>query len=150
MKARLSVLFFAAAALLLPIGTAAAAPTLPVSFEGDAVLGIAVLSNKTAIVLTATDGTATVGRNSQNMNQGHLETVDLLTQAKTSAVCMVVSVATDCTQANLICGVDVDHLSDAHQAIGAIPNSSFKGSLDGVNVVAGFIMLKCQGPVTAR
>ena len=138
MKASLPVVFLVAAALLVPVGGATAGP---VTVSADLVIGVARLSNQTSIILHARNSTVQVGQRIPPVvhSGGSLRTFDSATNTQTQEACTINTISATCDQVNLLCGPTLV----PHQAIAAIPNTTFNGSFDGFNVTLGTITVKC-------
>jgi hypothetical protein len=130
--------FLVSAAALVPAGPAAAGT--PLTVQADTVVGAGLLSNNTVFILDAVSGTVTIAARPPVVTEtGSLTTIDPATQVQTQVACTIDTVAAGCTQVNLLCGPGVT----SHTVIGAIPGTSFKGSLDGLDVRAGSIVTAC-------
>ena len=122
-----------AVSLLVPISSGLAAGPVPVTFNVEFVLGTGELSdqNQTSFAVVALSLVADIGGRHIDKQCGSLVI------NTDSTECTIQSVATDCSQATLLCE------DETHEVVGEVPGVS-KGSLDGVEVASGFIGLVCK------
>ena len=138
MRTSLLAVSLVAALLLVPVGPVAAA----VSVDLDAVVGVGLLSNNTFIVLDAAQGVVTIGAQPPIVvDFGSYTTLDLATKIWTQVDCNIESLVL-CEQVNLLCGPTLV----PHHVIAAIPGTSFKGSIDGIDMRFGKIVMQCIVP----
>jgi hypothetical protein len=161
MRTRSLTLLIAAALLILAGPAAAASPTPQARVDADVISGFGVLSDNTIILLSVLDGTVTIPQTPPTpRNSGSLTTIDVSTHTQTQVSCLIQDVASDCTQANILC----EETLVPHHIIGAIclppPSGSgapcadparivFNGSIDGIDVRNGLIVLKCLHPAAS-
>ena len=126
MRTSLLAVSLVAALLLVPVGPVAAA----VSVDLDVVVGVAA------------QGVVTIGGQPPTViDFGSYTTLDLATKIWTQVDCNIESLVL-CEQVNLLCGPTLV----PHHVIAAIPGTSFKGSIDGIDVRFGKIVMQCIVP----
>jgi uncharacterized protein involved in type VI secretion and phage assembly len=117
--------------LLLPISSSLAAAPAPVAIDVEFVTGSGQLSNLSTFAVNALSLVADIGARHIVKQRGAL-TID-----GDSTECTIQSVAPDCSEATLLCE------DETHDVAGAVAGVS-NGSLDGVEVTSGLIVLACE------